>query len=1200
MITVDSFTDVLKLMGFVSSGTIFTHEGFALSVDFANQKLVYPHAIRGRERNTGFDAPENFVVFECVCRLLMKGYRPEDIELEKVWSLGKLPKSGRADICVYEKGSDKVLMIIECKTWGNQFDSALKDTRTDGAQLFSYWQQEISAKWLVLYTSDIKDGTIVYKSPAVNCSDDPNLLLQASKDDSIKLYANAYSAVDRFAVWYETYNLEMHDDVIFSAYSQPYNIGVRPLFKRDLIAFEGQSGIVNKFEEILRHNNVSDKENAFNRLIALFICKLVDELTKEEDAEVAFQYRPRADSYETLQDRLQQLYTQGMKDFMREDITYIPANYPEQIFSNYKGKSRRKAIDELNEAFRKLKYFTNNDFAFKDVHNEKLFYENGKVLVEVVQLFQRYRIVHTSRHQLLGDLFEQLLDKGFKQNEGQFFTPIPITRFIWDCLPMRRYKTWPKVIDYACGAGHFLTEAVEAINHFIPSGNNQWTRDSIFGIEKDYRLARVSKVAMFMNGAGESNIIFGDGLENSDLITPGTFDILTANPPYSVAAFKQHLALKKNTLSLLEKIGNAGSEIEVLFVERIGQLLASGGIAAVILPSSVLSNGTESYTGARKEILSKFMVRAIVKLGNNTFEATGTYTVIMFLERYAYPPERSSLVKDSMDAILDGRDLTDWEDEEILRGYLELQGLSAEEWGMLVNRSHELEDLPEYFRRYREAFDKRKENAKLLKDKPEEYYWRFWEYVRKVEGEKLFYYGMTYKQRTVIVIVPSDNAEEKEFLGYYWSNRKGTEGIQYTGARGGKMYVDADREAEGTLAHVVRQSFEGAGVEISEENAKYAREVKTSDMLDFSRVGFDAAMNLKPTQNVALESKYPSVEIGKLLTLEYGKGLTASQRISGKYPVLGSNGRIGTHNTYWVKGPVIIIGRTGSAGAVTWEDEDCYPIDTTYHVQLHSDKVVLRYVYYVFQQMELSVLNNKMGVPCINRDDVYKLTIPLPPMDVQQQIVSECSAVDAQTVSLTAKISQCRTRIESLFESVHSTSRVTLGRVLQSVTDRINTVQLIPSQYVTTDTMLQKCEGIRPYTADLPAGSVIKFQRGDILLSNIRPYLQKFWLADFDGGCSPDVLVFRSKDDTVCTNTFIYYAMRRAEFFDFVMRDVKGMKMPRGKREHILDYVIPLPSIEEQMRFLNEVLTLETEIKHAQTELKTLAKKKSLILRKYL
>ena len=1219
MITIENFRDILSIMGFIpdKDGHIFTYTGenFTMSADFANKRLIYPERVLGREHNTLFTAPENFVVFECVYRLLTMGYLPEDLELEKAWTLGRTQKGGRADICVYEKDSDDVLMIIECKTWGREFDTAKSDTMTDGAQLFSYWQQEGSAKWLVLYTSGLKDGKITYKAPAVNCSDDPNLLLREDSDDSLKLYEHTHTAVEKFTVWQETYNQELYDNVIFS--SQAYNIGIKPLRKRNLIALDKAEGIVNKFEEILRHNNVSDKENAFNRLIALFICKLVDELTTDEDSELAFQYRPRADSYETLQDRLQRLYTQGMSEFMREEITYIPADYPDRLFANYNGENRKNAITELKAAFRKLKYYTNNDFAFKDVHNEKLFYQNGKVLAEVVQLFQSYSIVNASQQQVLGDMFEQLLDKGFKQNEGQFFTPMPITRFIWDCLPMRRYDTWPKVIDYACGAGHFLIEAVEAINYFIPGDNNHWTRDHIFGIEKDYRLARVSKVSMFMNGAGESNIIFGDGLENSELILPGTFDILTANPPYSVAAFKQHLALKGNTFTLLDSIGTSGSEIEVLFVERIGQLLASGGIAAVILPSSILSNSSDSYTGARKEILSKFMVRAIVKLGSKTFGATGTNTVIMFLERYAYPPERSSLVKDSRDAILDGRDLTDWEDEEILRGYLEIQGLSAEEWGVLVNRSRELEDLPEYFVSYREAFDGRKENAKLWEERPEEYCRKFWEYVRKIEGEKLYYYGMTYKQRTVVVIAPSDNAGQKEFLGYDWSSRKGAEGIQYVEPRGGKMYVQADREAEGTVADVVRQSLGGEDVEIRGDAVRYSRVVRTSGMLDFSRVGFDASMNLQPQEKITdMEGKISLAKVFDVITerietnqLEPSHYVTTETMLKNCKGIITFSGKLPSGSVFKFRKGDILLSNIRPYLQKIWLAEFDGGCSTNVFVlrNKNADICDTRYIFCVMARDEFFdyvMLNTKgLNMPQGKREHILDYVIPLPPMDIQRKISDECQAVDSRSASLTSRISQCRTRIEAIFretESLPSASRVTLGRVLQSVTDRISTSQLTPEQYVTTDTMLQKCEGIRPYTADLPAGSVIQFQRGDILLSNIRPYLKKLWLAGFDGGCSPDVLVFRSRDDEVYTGMFAYYAMRRDEFFDFVMQDVKGMKMPRGKREHILDYVVPLPPIEEQRRFLHEVLTLEAEIAQAKKDLESLSSKKSVILKKYL
>ena len=88
--------------------------------------------------------------------------------------------------------------------------------------------------------------------------------------------------------------------------------------------------------------------------------------------------------------------------------------------------------------------------------------------------------------------------EGFKQNEGQFFTPVPITRFIWDSLPIKHIikKTkgieFPKIVDYACGAGHFLTQGFDAVNDTILSIdhsypiNSSWPEHSIYGIEKDY------------------------------------------------------------------------------------------------------------------------------------------------------------------------------------------------------------------------------------------------------------------------------------------------------------------------------------------------------------------------------------------------------------------------------------------------------------------------------------------------------------------------------------------------------------------------------------------------------------------------------------------------------------------------------------------------------------------------------------------
>ena len=154
MITKSNFKDLLVSLNFTNHGEVyekkFPQYNTSMSVDFSKKTLYYPEIMNGRERNNNFDASENFVVFECVNRLLEKGYRPENIELEKEWHLGHNAKSGRADICVTDfEGS--MLFIIECKTWGKEFEKALSNTKIDGSQLFSYWQQEQSCKWLVLF-----------------------------------------------------------------------------------------------------------------------------------------------------------------------------------------------------------------------------------------------------------------------------------------------------------------------------------------------------------------------------------------------------------------------------------------------------------------------------------------------------------------------------------------------------------------------------------------------------------------------------------------------------------------------------------------------------------------------------------------------------------------------------------------------------------------------------------------------------------------------------------------------------------------------------------------------------------------------------------------------------------------------------------------------------------------------------------------
>lgn len=949
--------------------------------------------------------------------------------------------SGFADICVY--GNDgNTLFMVECKTAGKEYDKEYRNIEIDGGQLFTYWQQDDSCKYLVLYASDLKNGSVVYSTESIDCLDDPNILTLAEKDDSIHIYKNSHIVEDLYECWSETYEKRFCGDIIFRDDSVAYNIGVKPLRKRDLADFSENSKIVNKFEEILRHNNISDKENAFNRLIALFICKLVDEIQKDENDEVDFQYKTGTDTYESLQDRLQRLHKEGMEKFMREEIFYIPDTYAEDLISQYSGYKRKNMIEELKKTLRILKFFTNNDFAFKDVHNEELFYQNGKIVVEVVQLFEHYRIIGSSDIQMLGDLFEQLLNKGFKQNEGQFFTPIPITRFIWDSLPIEKYIKnehgieYPKIIDYACGAGHFLTQGIEAVNAAVKkisknaTEENLWTADKVYGIEKDYRLARVSKISLFMHGAGDTNIIFGDGLENyaDKGIIPDSFDILVANPPYSVKAFKSHLKLKSNDFRLLSSITNDGSEIETLFVERISQLIKPNGLAAVILPSSILSNDSSSYVGAREELLQHFHIRAIACFGSKTFGATGTNTVVLFMQKINEPPVRFKLVEDSADAILSGEALSDWEDAEIYEAYLAKTEADRNYYGDMIAElkpyTYFIDD--EYLKNYIPMFEnlvevKNKQKTKSFQrmSVEEQTSWmnrQFYSFVKAHEKEKIMYFAMVYKQTVLIVTAPSDNAKQKEFLGYDWSNRKGNEGI-VIGTPGGMLYNNEDRFANDTLAGLIRDSFDEKEKSLSNYE-EYYRYTSLKDMIDFSRVVFNKEIKTTVAKKFEIISKYPIVTLANFPTdIRKGTAITQREINPGNYKVVaGGISFAYTGDRYNRAENIITISASGAnAGYVNIWKEKIFASDCTTVQGQNTTETIYIYNFLVAHQNALFALRKGSAQPHVYPDDIKKFPIPLPPPKVQQKIVDECSKIDEEYNTTRMTIEEYRAKIEKLF-----------------------------------------------------------------------------------------------------------------------------------------------------------------------------------------
>ncbi|HFC6348753.1 TPA: restriction endonuclease subunit S [Neisseria lactamica] len=145
------------------------------------------------------------------------------------------------------------------------------------------------------------------------------------------------------------------------------------------------------------------------------------------------------------------------------------------------------------------------------------------------------------------------------------------------------------------------------------------------------------------------------------------------------------------------------------------------------------------------------------------------------------------------------------------------------------------------------------------------------------------------------------------------------------------------------------------------------------------------------------------------------------------------------------------------------------------------------------------------------------------------------------------------------------------------INNKVDTNEISLSQYISTDNILQNKQGIECATSlPIQGGKVTAFKKGDILLANIRPYLKKIWYAQFDGGCSADVLAIRANAET--DSHFLFYALFRDDFFIHAMKGAKGTKMPRGDKAQIMEFKIPVFDLKTQQSIAAVLSALDKKI----------------------
>ncbi len=330
-------------------------------------------------------------------------------------------------------------------------------------------------------------------------------------------------------------------------------------------------------------------------------------------------------------------------------------------------------------------------------------------------------------------------------------------------------------------------------------------------------------------------------------------------------------------------------------------------------------------------------------------------------------------------------------------------------------------------------------------------------------------------------------------------------------------------------------------------------------------------------------------QLGEVCTIETGK-LNANAAVEGgQYPFFTTSKEISYINDYKWDTEALLIAGNANIGDVKHYIGKFNAYQRTYVLTSFEESLIVRFLYHYTKARLRDFLDdkkNEAAMSYIVLSSLQAFPVPIPPLDIQKKIVECLDKFSALAAELQAELQARRKQYEFYrtqlltppqnISSVNSADErnwewKTLEEICDLVKERVSAAELNENNYVGVENMLSNKQGKIPSVSVPATGNVIKFSKDNILIGNIRPYLRKIWFADCDGGTNGDVITLEIKDkyQNMILPKFLYHALADERFFIYDTQYSSGAKMPRGDKDKVMEYKIPLPALEEQARIVS-------------------------------